>query len=397
VNHTGQLNSVFQPGELQQSLCSPWQHDFRDCYCLYWASNHPDIAINPIPATREELVNTNDTEAGSPMIMWMRRDRDPDALTLPFRLQADNRPLELDFYEINRRWEELNFVLEGREIESVYVPDTADMAQSLSPKALDEALRSAAGIELALALEYLYAMYSLNGSVEDREARNDVLFARHELLAIAVSEMRHLRWANQLRLELQHIGKLKGGPSPVLSASKRVPYPAAADGSGDRPTAMRVISPTNLEAFLAAEKPSGTIHGLYAGIYATLFPDRDKIPFVFELAGRIIADGVRHYSRFSEIRAILRPYLGYPGEPASPVAIIRDLRLRTAEDTIYDGVRNLCRNIRDSLAAAYMTGDMEDAGEVAKARVAMHLLDAECETLASLKTPIGVPFDKFFP
>jgi hypothetical protein len=39
---TGVLNGAFQPGELMQSLCSPWQHDFRDCACHYWAANHPD-------------------------------------------------------------------------------------------------------------------------------------------------------------------------------------------------------------------------------------------------------------------------------------------------------------------------------------------------------------------
>ena len=40
---------MFLPGELTQSLCSPWTHDFRDCACYYWASNHPDIALPPLP------------------------------------------------------------------------------------------------------------------------------------------------------------------------------------------------------------------------------------------------------------------------------------------------------------------------------------------------------------
>ena len=31
------------PGELTQGLCSPWQNDFRECSCYYWASARPDF------------------------------------------------------------------------------------------------------------------------------------------------------------------------------------------------------------------------------------------------------------------------------------------------------------------------------------------------------------------
>jgi hypothetical protein len=31
------------PGELTQSLCSPWQTDFVGCACYYWAANRPDF------------------------------------------------------------------------------------------------------------------------------------------------------------------------------------------------------------------------------------------------------------------------------------------------------------------------------------------------------------------
>src|SRR4051812_29940503 len=49
LDDTGALARMFEPGELTQSLCSPWTHDFRDCSCFYWASNHPDIAMPPLP------------------------------------------------------------------------------------------------------------------------------------------------------------------------------------------------------------------------------------------------------------------------------------------------------------------------------------------------------------
>ena len=32
-----------RPGELTQGLCSPWQNDYRECSCYYWASARPDF------------------------------------------------------------------------------------------------------------------------------------------------------------------------------------------------------------------------------------------------------------------------------------------------------------------------------------------------------------------
>jgi hypothetical protein len=41
---TGVLSlDVVRPGELTQSLCSPWQTDFIGCACYYWAANRPDF------------------------------------------------------------------------------------------------------------------------------------------------------------------------------------------------------------------------------------------------------------------------------------------------------------------------------------------------------------------
>ena len=40
-----------QPGELTQGLCSPWQNDFRECSCYYWASARPDyVNVEPSPS-----------------------------------------------------------------------------------------------------------------------------------------------------------------------------------------------------------------------------------------------------------------------------------------------------------------------------------------------------------
>jgi hypothetical protein len=40
-----------QPGELTQGLCSPWQNDYRECSCYYWASARPDfVNVEPGPS-----------------------------------------------------------------------------------------------------------------------------------------------------------------------------------------------------------------------------------------------------------------------------------------------------------------------------------------------------------
>jgi hypothetical protein len=39
---------LLRPGELTQSLCSPWQHDYRECSCYYWPASRPDY-VNVVP------------------------------------------------------------------------------------------------------------------------------------------------------------------------------------------------------------------------------------------------------------------------------------------------------------------------------------------------------------
>jgi hypothetical protein len=52
------------PGELTQGLCSPWQNDFRECSCYYWASARPDY-VNVEPTANG--LSTGDN--------WMQKQR----------------------------------------------------------------------------------------------------------------------------------------------------------------------------------------------------------------------------------------------------------------------------------------------------------------------------------
>jgi hypothetical protein len=52
------------PGALTQSLCAPWQYDYRYCACFYWAATRPDY-VNVEP-------RTDGTSAGN---NWLEKDR----------------------------------------------------------------------------------------------------------------------------------------------------------------------------------------------------------------------------------------------------------------------------------------------------------------------------------
>src|SRR6266478_8002643 len=52
------------PGELTQSLCSPWQNDYRECACFYWAATRPDY-VNVEPGSDGTSIGHN----------WMQKNR----------------------------------------------------------------------------------------------------------------------------------------------------------------------------------------------------------------------------------------------------------------------------------------------------------------------------------
>lgn len=90
-----------QPGELTQSLCSPWQNDFVGCGCYYWAASRPDY------------VNVErDAAGGDRGQNWLERGRTP---ATPIRYTL--RPSKLLTHEdLIKSWEDkLTFALKGRD------------------------------------------------------------------------------------------------------------------------------------------------------------------------------------------------------------------------------------------------------------------------------------------
>ena len=90
--------AMAHPGELTQGLCSPWQNDYRECACYYWAASRPDY-VNVVPA--DDGTSRGDN--------WMQR-RDTGSYVV------DNRDFEssLSYDDLFRSWESvLRFVIGG--------------------------------------------------------------------------------------------------------------------------------------------------------------------------------------------------------------------------------------------------------------------------------------------
>jgi hypothetical protein len=87
-------------GELTQGLCSPWQNDYRECSCYYWASARPDYV-------NVELT-TSGLSAGD---NWMQKQRTGSYVADDY---ADTRLIMYD--ELFADWEQLlKFQIGGRD------------------------------------------------------------------------------------------------------------------------------------------------------------------------------------------------------------------------------------------------------------------------------------------
>jgi Ferritin-like len=284
LDDNGSLAEMFLPGELTQSLCSPWTHDFRDCGCFYWASNHPDIALpllpNPAPVTPD--VNT--------YVPWERADRTLNVLPAP---ATANDPTQLNYYEINAKWQSLNFVIEDREIVAPYQPGKFSAAKFASLAELETNLRYAAGVELAVIHEYLAAAYSLKTTGLAAALREDVIAARAELMRIAYGEMRHVRAANDVLRALDRDNAFV----PALRVASEVPgIPAGTF----RQVTPRPATPKTIQAFVDIESPSASVDGLYSRILATL--EDLGTDDMRQTIRSVMADGESHFETFSFVQ-----------------------------------------------------------------------------------------------
>lgn len=91
---------LVKPGEFTRGLCSPWQNDFKECACYYWAASRPDY------------VNIETSKAGyTTGDNWMAKDRTGTYI-------PDNR-LDtnlLSYTDLFADWEQdLHFIIKGND------------------------------------------------------------------------------------------------------------------------------------------------------------------------------------------------------------------------------------------------------------------------------------------
>jgi hypothetical protein len=211
---------------------------------------------------------------------------------------------------------------------------------------------------------------------------SDVTFARSMLMLTAGSEMQHVRWTNELLWRLAEAGLIKNY-SPVLTPSATVPC----RGGKSRPRRLCRLDTETLTDFIAAEAPKGKLEADYSRAVATLRAPTYPL-HLSELAGRMVSDGLQHYTRLRDVRGVLARY--QTAEP--PYPYLRQLEPGTPEQaaaalTAYGEI-----TMKLSQAYEYLAqGDFANAGRlIAEARVAMNTLLCEGERLA--KQGVGIPF-----
>jgi hypothetical protein len=88
-------------GELTQGLCSPWQNDYRECSCYYWAAARPDY-VNVEPSSNGMSQGDN----------WLQRDHTGQYVPDDY---VDSRMILYD--DLFREWEKwLRIVIHGRDV-----------------------------------------------------------------------------------------------------------------------------------------------------------------------------------------------------------------------------------------------------------------------------------------
>lgn len=91
---------IIKPGEMTQGLCAPWQNDYRECACYYWAASRPDF-VNVVPDEKGLSAGDN----------WMAKKRTGEYI---LDNRTDSRLLSYD--DLFRNWEgELSFIIKGND------------------------------------------------------------------------------------------------------------------------------------------------------------------------------------------------------------------------------------------------------------------------------------------
>lgn len=389
---------LFPPGELTKSLCAPWIYDFRDCVCFYWASNKPDIV---------------DSEDGkTSFVNYLRQTEDrTDSPPQDVKTYGGRRNLELNYREmINGWWEQLPVVLNDRESTAFSVTPTPTFEEYLTRDQVIAELTYLATVEHALIIEYLYAVYSTKASRLRPESDADedtrtIFAAANEVFHVAIDEMRHFRWVNEVL-------KLMGAPPSVDRATVIGKPPTKDSGRKmnmsekfiERPFSLNPLTRETQQWFINVEAPSQVanqdLDGMYVAILESinfqpeLFPQRAKILPIIKL---IIDEGEGHYERFTGIKESLDAFEEF--------AYLRDLKtspVSPRQQKLLDVCDAYYHSIEEVIQITFSIGD-RSGGLLVKAAVrsmenlheASHLLASQ-GVLPQFNRPSAPPSNKRF-
>lgn len=391
---------VFEPGDLTRSLCAPWQYDFTDCGCWYWASNKPDMVavsdggpqIFNFQRVRNGGTDGPEPPTHPPVIsieFWIRgRTADETGNVLP---AGEIVPRQMNHAELINGWETLPVVLNDTETTKYVDAPIEDFpSDELLPSlsVIVERLNYLASIEHALMVEYLYAHYSIDAPRARPDFGDSAALRRYEaantILSVAIDEMRHFRWVNEILV-------LLGSPPVVARAERTVDL----DNDGRFLEHTFGLLPATKERvgwFIDVEKPSrsvdpelksDTIDGMYTRLLFSIERSSEidnEIKFrVLHLVKLIIDEGYDHYHRFQRVSELLPdpPDVGHLRLPANPAPLpathgAKEFELRVNRS--YEVILNL-------LLIVFGRGDAEHGQLIEATRIAM-IDSMDVETLA---------------
>jgi len=280
---------LIPPGEITRNLCSPWQWDFADCYCYYWASSKPDIVIGI---------------SGDAQVLNFQRDRNARE---PSRPSADPqvwRAGNMSEPDIITGWEALPIVTAEREGAVPRVPRWPSIEQPMSRDEIADQLPQLAALEHALCVEYLFAKYSIRAPREAPMSIRRFALRRYqaarEVFSIAVDEMRHFRWVNEALWLL--------GRPPCMARAEIIGRDLR------RLFQLRPLLPGTLDEFIGIEAPSSVFNddpqqldGMYTRILVSLHRLEgqgagDIVRRLEQLVKVIIDEGESHWERFRRVK-----------------------------------------------------------------------------------------------
>jgi hypothetical protein len=179
--------------------------------------------------------------------------------------------------------------------------------------------------------------------------------------------------------------RIKAGSSGRYAANRCLGREAQGNQKS-RPRQLRVLDADTLASFIAVEEPSGRIDGAYAQVVATLRQQQYPLT-ALQLARNIVADGMEHYSRFTDMQTVLRDYKATERGPPYLLPVTKG----DPSDPEVEAALEAYEALKVHLARAYGPGGVGEPQEVAEARLVMGQLEAKAIALAEQRG-IGVPF-----